>query len=174
MGERVELKVALKDRRVDWVVQESCYNCVGLRGDGYIWMRADLAVKVFSESSDSFIQRLNVCIVVEFVYVGYSCTSPDLACVGQYWLEVLQVNLPFAIVGKWPLENYGLSFTNINFYPPFGQPDLEFFEIFLKIDSYYVGATGLKDDCGVVCEEADMDCWCGGEVMREDIVQKRR
>ncbi|GFS59767.1 hypothetical protein TNCV_332221 [Trichonephila clavipes] len=66
-------------------------------------MRADMTVKVFGESSDSFVQRLNICVFVE-------------------------------------------------------------------VDSYYVGAASLGDDCGVVCEEADMNCWCGGEVVREDII----
>ncbi|GFU95886.1 hypothetical protein TNCV_252371 [Trichonephila clavipes] len=86
-------------------------------------MRADMTVKVFGESSDSFVQRLNVCVFVEvfsrniarvikndsegsvlqdlkFVNVGFGRTTPDLACVGQYWLEVLQVDLSFAIAGR--------------------------------------------------------------------------
>ncbi|GFW30861.1 hypothetical protein TNCV_2149161 [Trichonephila clavipes] len=75
---------------------------------------------------------------LKFVNVGFGRTTPDLACVGQNWLEVLQVDLSFAIAGE--------------------------------VDSNYVGAASLGDDCGVVCEEADMNCWCGGEVVREDII----
>ncbi|GFU18626.1 hypothetical protein TNCV_1806001 [Trichonephila clavipes] len=73
---------------------------------------------------------------LKFVDVGFGRTSPDLACVGQYWLEVLQVDLSFLLLRERLefLFSSGSSFISV-----FLNLQVIFERWFLKLSLYSLG-----------------------------------